>query len=153
MEKKNNLDPQYNKLLEDILEKVPSENTLSAGWESTLDPFGFTQIMAQTSLYPGQFRGVANKAYGLKRRKTTVTTEKLQALRASHIFNSIQQSAFMALQMWAPLLLDNFSQAELKRAYRIAVLKTHPDHGGSSESFQEVKNNYQILEALVKNVA
>ncbi len=62
----------------------------------------------------------------------------------------IQWQAFHVLVVHARALRDNFNLPELKSAYRTAVLKTHPDQGGSSETFQDVKKSYQILLGLVK---
>ena len=38
-----------------------------------------------------------------------------------------------------------FTKQELKRAYRLKALETHPDSGGTPEAFREVHTAYQIL--------
>ena len=38
-----------------------------------------------------------------------------------------------------------FTKEELKRAYRIRALETHPDSGGTAEAFREVHIAYQVL--------
>ena len=125
-----------------------SETSFNSGWESTLDPLGITQILAELQLDKPSTTGLQtklNRAYGLKPAKAKVR------IRPAHALNADQAKAFQDLKAWALQLNENFDCQELKSAYRSAVLKTHPDRGGSSESFQEVKKSYQILEALVKN--
>jgi hypothetical protein len=109
------------------------------------EAFGFTTILTSTPRYEGSRKPQASKAYHLK--------VKLRSARPAHLFNAEQASAYETLKQWSSELTENFSRSELKRAYRIAVLKTHPDQGGSSESFQDARKCYQILEALVKTEA
>lgn len=122
----------------------PSSN-YNSGWESTLDPFGLSQILVQTPTY------TINVKYA-KSRYAHLNT-KVHTPKAPHLFNAEQALAFASLHSLSPELTPSFNQKQLKSAYRKAVLKTHPDRGGTSESFQDVKKNYLILEALVKNEA
>lgn len=51
--------------------------------------------------------------------------------------------------LWTVLRLpDNASLADIKRAYRVRALETHPDHGGDPEAFRAVVRAYQA--ALAK---
>lgn len=76
---------------------------------------------------------------------------KKAVLRPAHRFTELQNLAFSTLQRYSQSLKNNFNLQELKSAYRLSVLQTHPDQGGSSESFQAVRKSYQILLSLVKN--
>lgn len=51
------------------------------------------------------------------------------------------------------LLPESFNQLQLKKAYKLAALKNHPDSGGCHESFLEIKKCYDILEGFVKTKA
>ena len=141
----------FSEILKATLNDSPlnhSETSFNSGWESTLDPFGFTQILAELQLDTAPTAGLQaklNRAYGLKPSIVIVP------IRPAHALTADQMTAFQNLKAWALQLNDNFDRQELKSAYRSAVLKTHPDRGGNSESFQDVKKSYQILEALVKN--
>ena len=141
----------FSEILEATLNDSPlysSETSFNSGWESTLDPFGFTQILTELQLDRPSTAGLQtklNRAYGLKPAKVIVQ------FRPAHALDAEQAKAFENLKTWALQLNENFDRQELKSAYRSAVLKTHPDRGGNSESFQDVKKSYQILEALVKN--
>ncbi|KXV06790.1 hypothetical protein AD930_06745 [Acetobacter malorum] len=44
-------------------------------------------------------------------------------------------------------LEHGFSQGDLKKAWKKKAFDTHPDHGGSSEKFQEVTDAYNFLRA------
>lgn len=113
----------------------------SAGWESHLDPFGMSQIMSEINLAPS-YKVNIQKVY---------PKPKVAVIRPSHLLNELQTTAINVLKSYCPHIKDNFNLHELKSAYRHSALKTHPDQGGCSETFQEVKKSYQILLALVKN--
>ena len=132
----------FSEILNEKLEAESYTNDFSSGWESTLDVYGMAQILAQTNTYLPRSKSL-KQAYGLTKAKPAV-------VRPAHTFNSLQQVAYDFLKSLVPHLDTNFDQKQLKSSYRLAVLKTHPDKGGTSESFQEVKKSYQILEALVK---
>lgn len=51
------------------------------------------------------------------------------------------------------LFPECFNQQQLKKAYKLAALKNHPDGGGCHESFLEIKKCYDILEGFVKTKA
>ena len=108
--------------------------TYSAGWESALDPFGLSEIIGKTAVFT-------------KAKKKYISTY----VRAAHVFNTEQKQALEQLQTWVPDLKNNFSKAELRSQYRKALLKTHPDQGGSSENFWAAKKSYELLKSLVTN--
>ena len=126
-------------------------NDYRSGWESSMEPFGIAQLMAElqtvTGTQPGHTFGTrARKAYPHTVRPVTPPPP-----RPPHTLNPEQAVAFTQLAQWAPQLAGNFDFRELKSAYRTAVLATHPDRGGTGESFQQVRKSYHILTALVKN--
>ncbi|MEQ1724287.1 MAG: DnaJ domain-containing protein [Pseudobdellovibrio sp.] len=133
----------FSDILEDLILEEPTQGSnFTSGFESYLDPFGMAWLMGEINL-PHYNSVIVKKAYPVK--------AKPIKLRPSHILNTNETLAYELLQKFAPNLKDNFNRHELKSAYRLAVLKTHPDQGGNSENFQDVKKSYQILEALVKN--
>lgn len=108
----------------------------------TTSIYGFSQILGTTPTYRFSFKS----AY---LRKATPQNPK----RQPHLLNDLQKAALnhfhdlgIEVQIW-------FNFKELKTAYRQALLKSHPDHGGSSEKFHETRKNYEILSALVTNKA
>ena len=130
----------------EIFEEIHSENQgfaqvsessdkINSGWESALEPSHMAYLMGQLNKAPMP-TPVLNKVY--KPRP-----------RPSHILNDEQSAAFQVIHTHAPRLRDNFNLHELRSAYRLSVLKTHPDQGGTPESFQAVKKSYEILWAFV----
>jgi len=48
------------------------------------------------------------------------------------------------------LFPEKFNSSQLKKAFKIAALKQHPDTGGTHESFLELKKSYELLMDFVK---
>ncbi len=109
-----------------------SSFNFSAGWESQLDPFGMSDLIGRTAVF-----------------KSQVSKYKSTFKRPVHLFNDEQKQAFEYLCKWSPKLQDNFSVIELRTNYRMALLKTHPDHGGTSEIFWATRKSYALLKSLV----
>lgn len=129
----------------EILEALQEpEATCTSGFESHLDPFGMAQIIAEVKIAP-LYKVSIHRKYPKQK------PAKPQVKRKSHVLTSDQLLAFALLATHARGFQDNFNLHELKSAYRMSVLKTHPDQGGNSETFQEVKKSYQMLLVLVKN--
>ena len=126
----------------DLKRSNVASSTLNAGWESTLDPHGMAQILAQTETHTFT---KANRYNPYKFKSQRVAPQ-----RPSHNMTEEQLLAYACLKQFAVQLSDNFNLTELKTAFRRSALKAHPDHGGTSETFQNVKKSYQILTALVK---
>ncbi len=129
-------------------EELQPSMSFEAGWESTLDAHGFAQIIAQTQTYNIRSNALPRGYARYQRPKPA------PAAQPEHAMNDEQMQAFTRLhELSAGRLTASFSARQLKSAYRAAMLKTHPDQGGSSESFHEAKKCYHILFALVKNEA
>ncbi len=129
----------FSEILTNLKDPTPD---FSSGWESHLDPFGMAQLIAEVKIAPLCTASIHKK---YPKPSTSMSIHK-----KSHLLNEVQQHAFHSLAFHARSLRDNFNLHELKSAYRTAVLKTHPDQGGNSETFQDVKKSYQILLGLVK---
>ena len=120
--------------VEENFHSSDSKNRFSAGWETSLDPFGLSEIIGKTSVF-----------------KRPVPKYVSTFVRPAHLFNVEQKQAFEELSKWAPDLKNNFNWKELRSHYRKALLKTHPDQGGSSENFWAAKKSYDLLKLLVKS--
>jgi len=54
------------------------------------------------------------------------------------------RSSHDATSIWQTLRLEpNATLSEIKRAYRVRALETHPDRGGSAEEFRTVQRAYE----------
>lgn len=129
----------FSEIFEEIHEQTHSQDdtySLNAGWETSLEPAGLSQLIG--TLTPLRYSRTHIYRYP-------------RAPRPSRLFNTEEQSAFESLNALLEIpLVSGFYRAELKSAYRQALLKTHPDQGGTAESFQQVRKSYEILVRFVK---
>ena len=70
--------------------------------------------------------------------------------RRPHIMNEIQTTSYAVLCSYSPSLSEGFNISELKRAYRQALLKVHPDMGGAPASFWQVQDAFAALKTLIE---
>lgn len=129
----------FSEIFEEIHEQTQLKDdgqNLNAGWETSLDPAGLSQLLG--SLAPHRYSRTHIYRYP-------------RAPRASRNFTPEQTVAFEQLNAYLETpLISGFYATELKSAYRQALLKTHPDQGGTAESFQQVRKSYEILAHFVK---
>lgn len=129
----------FSEIFEEI-HNEPETNLYTAGWESTLDPAGLSQLI-----------GVLTP---IKRTHSSSIYRYPRTLRASHQLNAEEKMAYDLLNSYQSTSLHpGFYGKELKSAYRQALLKTHPDQGGTAETFQQVKKSYEILVRFVTKEA
>lgn len=100
---------------------------------------GFSQILGTTPTYRFNFKSTYPQ--GPQKTKTS----------AAHEMSDTQKASFNFFILLGLRLTASFNAKEIKSIYRQALLKTHPDHGGSSEKFQDTRKHYEILYALVTN--
>ena len=133
----------FAKILGHFIEKNTSNNptqaqfssvksTFNAAWETSLEPFAISELLGTTAVF-----------------KTSRSLYRSTFVRPAHVLNEIQKSALAFLQGYTPAMKDNFNAIELRSSYRAALLKTHPDQGGSSENFWQTKKSYEILRSIV----
>ena len=138
----------FSEVLEDLAKENPEWTTPPVSeWESHLDPHGISQIMAELSgisAFPKTRTSAGLKAFRVRPQPARP--------RPPHSLSALQQDAFTLLKSYTPQLDEGFSVRELKSAYRAALLLTHPDQGGTPESFFQVQQGYQILLALFNKV-
>ena len=87
---------------------------------------------------------LAQNATPFKLKAEGMTQEQFKAYE--FLFYSMDLPVLRAHQM----LPENFNHSQLKKAFKIAALKQHPDTGGTHESFLELKKSYEILRDFVK---
>jgi hypothetical protein len=139
----------FSEIFETLSEINFATNTSSHAapeWESSLEPAWMSQLIAELSPIQYHPRPYLYRGYPVR---------KSQVFRQPHLFNEPQQTAYDTLAMYQTVggTPSNFDQAftktQLKSAYRQALLKTHPDQGGTAETFQAVKKSYEILLVFV----
>ncbi|MEK2687733.1 DnaJ domain-containing protein [Bdellovibrio sp. GT3] len=68
--------------------------------------------------------------------------------RKPHAFSPVQRQSYEFLKCWVHGLSEGFTETELRKAYRQAALILHPDQGGNTEQFLNLKEHYEILRSL-----
>ena len=71
-------------------------------------------------------------------------------VRPPHKLTAPQTVAFEFLKTIVTDLSEAFTVHELRRAFRKAALKIHPDHGGSAADFISLKSHYTTLQNFFK---
>jgi hypothetical protein len=69
--------------------------------------------------------------------------------RPAHVMTAPQQESFEYLKSFDGTLNDNFNSRELKTAFRVGALRTHPDQGGGAFEFMKLKAHYESLLSLL----
>jgi hypothetical protein len=144
----------------EILENFSSENQLETPMNqeisSTLEPAFFSTLLCEAPYVRVQNHSAS--AYTRPVTKFVRAADfKLKASGMSHEQFKAYEKLFYALEI--PVLTahrlfpESFSLGQLKKAYKLAALRNHPDQGGSHESFLEIKKCYDILEGFVKTKA
>jgi hypothetical protein len=77
-----------------------------------------------------------------------IRCKKAPPIRPAHILTVIQRQAFDFLKRYSNELAENFGGNDLRKAYRKALLLSHPDQGGSNQAFWEVQQAYQTLKLI-----
>ena len=73
--------------------------------------------------------------------------------RQAHALSSDQSQALSLFQGYLPDFSPGFFRHELKSAYRQLALRLHPDHGGSTQKFMQLRQAYKTLELVFANTS
>lgn len=101
-------------------------------------------------------RGKTAYSSSRKPRPTSPQGAFLLSKRPAHKFSPPQTQAWLCLQQWDAGLTNNFTEAELRRAFRRAALATHPDRqraNASPTNFQAVTSAYETLRGLFESTS
>lgn len=74
---------------------------------------------------------------------------KVRPQRKPHNFSATQRLSYEFFKSWVHEFSEGFTGSELKKAFRQAAIAVHPDHGGSTPLFLELKEHYEVLKSLV----
>lgn len=70
---------------------------------------------------------------------------KVRPQRKPHTLSPVQRQAFEFLKTWIHDLSEGYTEAELKKAFRQAAMILHPDQGGNTQQFMELKGHIDTL--------
>jgi hypothetical protein len=115
-------------------------------WSSNIDPMHLSYLLGNLeidSISPA----IGLKNPYLKYKKTIVSPD--------HVLAQPEQSAFELINLYLPMpsqLTKNFNMTQLKRAYKKAALRAHPDCGGTHERFLQLKSDCELLVAFLNSI-
>lgn len=155
-----NANLSFAEILEHMREQDLSDSISTKNPAKYVDFFASTESPLNTELFVNTpvFRFANNFSYysqqPFKKDTHPCTSFQLKAEGMSpeqfkayeFLFYSLELPVLKAHQM----LPEKFNSNQLKKAFKIAALKNHPDVGGTHESFLELKKSYEILLDFVK---
>lgn len=106
--------------------------------------FRFTQTRTSSYTKNQTKENSVHNTTPFKLKSEGMTLEQFKAYE--FLFYSMNLPILKAHQLFP----EKFSSSQLKKAFKIAALKQHPDVGGTHESFLELKKSYEILMDFVK---
>lgn len=143
----------------EILEKISSENETETSFSTeisgTVEPAFLSSLLGELPTLRVQNHSVSS--YSHSRRRVSASEFKLKSQGMTDQQFKAYEKLLYAMEL--PILAahrlfpEGFTQLQLKKAYKLAALKNHPDSGGCHESFLEIKKCYDILEGFVKTKA
>lgn len=147
----------------EILENLSSENETETAYSQeisgTLEPAFLSHLIGSlqsdipsvrvqnhsVSSYSRSYRAMSAREFKLKSQGMTETQFKAY----ESLLYAIELPILTAHRMFP----EGFTLLQLKKAYKLAALKNHPDSGGCHESFLEIRKCYDILEGFAKTTA
>jgi hypothetical protein len=134
-----NMHTSFKQILKEKMGETPTNQGFSSSVQST-DPAHLAYLMGQ-----------------MRRPTTPITAPRksyprpsVRPVRKAHEFTAAQSLAYEFMKSWVHTLENNFSETELKKAYRAAALILHPDRGGRTELFLELKTHHEVLKQIFK---
>ncbi len=143
-----------------ILEENLNENNFvsqdyfadfTSGWTSVLEPQGLSQLLGQIHV-DIKYRAHHKMSYFEGSKNFSAENTKKQIKKSAYALKTLEQSAFDFINGLLPndqQLSGFFKTTEVKKAFRFAARKAHPDCGGSHDQFLQLKNNFEILLAFL----
>ncbi|AZZ36262.1 hypothetical protein CIK05_05470 [Bdellovibrio sp. qaytius] len=140
----------------EILENFSSENEINSviceEISGTLEPAFLSSLLGELPTLRVQNHSVSS--YSRSYRMIRANEFKLKSQGMTELQFKSYESLLYAMEL--PILAahrmfpEAFTLSQLKKAYKLAALKNHPDSGGCHESFLEIRKCYDILEGFAK---
>ena len=70
---------------------------------------------------------------------------KIRPARKPHNLSDMQRLSYAFFKKWVHDFSDAFTESELKKAFRHAAIVLHPDQGGNTGLFMELKGHLESL--------
>lgn len=140
----------------EILENFDSENetdsVICEEISGTLEPAFLSSLLGELPTLRVQNHSASSYSHSYKVMRSSEFKLKSQGM--TEVQFKAYESLLYAIEL--PILVahrmfpEGFTLSQLKKAYKLAALKNHPDSGGSHESFLEIRKCYDILEGFAR---
>jgi hypothetical protein len=87
--------------------------------------------------------------FDVRTNKNTYPRSTTRPQRKPHVLSSSEALSFEYLKIHNLDLSGAFTEVELKKAFRHSAFILHPDQGGSTEQFVELKAHYENLKVVL----
>jgi hypothetical protein len=87
--------------------------------------------------------------FDVRSNKNTYPRSTTRPQRKPHVLTASEALSFEYLKTHNLDLSPAFTEAELKKAFRHSAFILHPDQGGSTEQFVELKAHYENLKPVL----
>lgn len=148
----------FAEILESLTDQSSFESTSSDSFTEGIEPAFVSQIMGSI---PSKFKNfkpaitlhhARSKYAQLKIKPRKAATRHPLSVEQFKSYEAILYALELPILDAHTLFPDNFTAFQLKKAYKTAAIKSHPDTGGCHESFLELKKHYEILQQFVKTM-
>lgn len=122
----------------------------------TLDNESLSRLITDLSASTPVFKFQGTRGYFKVSKSLNATSSSFQLKAEGMTTEQFKAYEFMFYALEMPVLKAHqifpevFTSVQLKKAFKIAALKRHPDTGGSHESFLELKKSYELLVEFVR---
>lgn len=148
-------DTTFAEILENFSSEFETESVICAEISGTLEPAFLSSLLGEVPSVRVQNHSVSSYSRAKNSfSRMTANEFKLKSQGMSDTQFKAYEGLLYAMEL--PILAahrmfpESFTLSQLKKAYKLAALKNHPDSGGCHESFLEIRKCYDILEGFAK---
>lgn len=147
----------FSEILEEQLGQNPSENSgesMDSLYSSHVDYAHFSQIrFARTQVFTVTPPAKSRSKYRSQVRVSPLTP--VVEIPVDYILESHQKASLDYLNerlVLSQQLVGQFTNSQLKTAFRRLAKSSHPDMGGTSESFRELITHFKVLSLFLSSL-
>jgi hypothetical protein len=133
-----------------LLEKLGGTERFHSQNPVDLDPVGLSYLLGQVEKFSFSQTFGTQSQYKKPASRPKYKLEAPRAKGPAHELNDSQKAAYAFFRANGSPLLEDYTLAELKTGFRSLAFKLHPDCGGSSATFIELKKSYELLSEVLK---
>ncbi|UYL09358.1 J domain-containing protein [Bdellovibrio sp. SKB1291214] len=118
--------------------------------ETPLNSGNYSSVMDSDPIHMAYLLGRVNKTE-LQTPRGQYPRPAVRPQRKPHNFSPAQRQSFEFFKCWIHGLAEGFTETELRKAFRQAALILHPDHGGNTQQFMDLKEHFEVLRGVFQS--